>query len=220
VSSICHECSKIPVGRGSTDCYIPNQQNVIIFLRDNDIVHQTTCMSTPEQNSIAERKNRHIFEVTMCLLFAMNVLKYLWGEAALTATYLINKMPLRTVDFSTQIEMLTGTTSFKVSLKKFGCVCFVHNISPGTSKLDAKSHKCVFVGYSSGKKGYKCYDPVKKRILESLDVTFREMEPYFELLNAQSNASPVTFQDTLEAVVTLPSDRVGREGEHRYYGLE
>jgi hypothetical protein len=94
-------------------------------------------------------------------------------------------------------------------------VCFVHNTSLSTSKLDAKSYKCVFVGYSSGKKGYKCYDPVKKRMFESLDVTFRETEPYFVLSNAQSSASPVTFQDTLELIVTRPSDPVGREGEHR-----
>jgi transposase InsO family protein len=47
------------------------------FLRDNDIVHQTTYMSTPEQNGVAERKNRHILEVTRCLLFVMNVPKYL-----------------------------------------------------------------------------------------------------------------------------------------------
>jgi transposase InsO family protein len=47
------------------------------FLRDNDIVHQTTYMSTPEQNGVVERKNRHILEVTRCLLFVMNVPKYL-----------------------------------------------------------------------------------------------------------------------------------------------
>jgi hypothetical protein len=123
------------------------------FLQDNDIVHQTTCISTPEQNGVAERKNRHILEVTRCLLFVVNVPKYLWGEAAQTTTYLINRMPLRAVDFSTLIEMLTGTTSFKISPKKFGCMYFVHNTSLSTSKFDVKSYKCVFVGYSSGKKG-------------------------------------------------------------------
>jgi transposase InsO family protein len=35
------------------------------FLRDNDIVHQTTCVNTPERNGVAEKKNRHIFEVIM-----------------------------------------------------------------------------------------------------------------------------------------------------------
>jgi hypothetical protein len=99
-------------------------------------------------------------------------------------------------------------------------VCFVHNTSSGISKLDVKSHKCVFVGYSSGKKRYKYYDPVKKRMFESLDVTFRETESYFVLSNAQSNTSPVSFQDTLEVVVTLPSGRIGREGENLMVALE
>jgi hypothetical protein len=45
--------------------------------RDNDIIHQTTCVSTPEHNGIAKRKNRHILEVARCLIFAMNVPKYL-----------------------------------------------------------------------------------------------------------------------------------------------
>jgi hypothetical protein len=110
-------------------------------------------VSTPEQNDIVERKNRHILEVTRCLLFAMNIPKYLWGETTQTSTYLINRIPLRVVNFSTPIEMFTGTTSFKVPPKKFGYVYFVHNTSPIISKLDAKSHKCVFVEYSSGKKG-------------------------------------------------------------------
>jgi hypothetical protein len=52
-------------------------------------------------------------------------------------------------------------------------------------------------------------------MFESLDVTFRETKSYYVLLNTQSNASPVTFQDTLEVVVSLPFDPIGREGEHR-----
>jgi len=128
------------------------------FLRDNNIIYQTTCVSTLDQNGAAEKKNSHILEVTRCLLFTMNVLKYLSGEAAQTITYLINRMLLRTMDFSTPLEM----TSFKVPPKKFGCVCFVNNTCPDISELDAKSHKCVFIGYSSGKKDHKCYDSVKK----------------------------------------------------------
>jgi hypothetical protein len=49
-------------------------------------------------------------------------------------------------------------------------------------------------------------------MFESLDTTFRETESYFVLTNAQSNTSPVTFQDTLEMVVTLPLGRIGWEG--------
>jgi hypothetical protein len=54
------------------------------------------------------------------------------------------------------------------------------------------------------RRGYKCYDPVKNIMFKSLDVIFREREPYFILSNAQSNTSPMIFQDPLEMVVTLP----------------
>jgi hypothetical protein len=117
-------------------------------------------------------------------------------------------MSLRVVDFSTLLEMVTGTTSFKILPMKFGCVYFVHNTSPGISKLDTKAHKYIFVGYLSGKKGYRCYDPVKKRMFEGMDVTFRETKSYFTVSDVQSNACSMIFQDFLEVVVTLSSDRV------------
>ncbi|KAE8726748.1 hypothetical protein F3Y22_tig00006365pilonHSYRG00038 [Hibiscus syriacus] len=66
---------------------------------EKGIVHLTSCVNTPQQNGVAERKNRHLLEVTRSLLFAANAPKYLWGEALLTATYLINRMPSKTLDF-------------------------------------------------------------------------------------------------------------------------
>jgi transposase InsO family protein len=51
------------------------------FLTLNGIEHQMTCVNTPEQNGVAERKNRHLLEVARSLMFTMNVPKFLWGEA-------------------------------------------------------------------------------------------------------------------------------------------
>jgi hypothetical protein len=91
----------------------------------------------------SQRENRHILEITRCLLFSMNVPRYLWGKTTKTVVYLINRMPLRAVEFHTPLEILTGKNAFKVPPKTFGCVCFVHNIAPGVSKLDARAHKCL-----------------------------------------------------------------------------
>jgi hypothetical protein len=63
------------------------------FLLEHDILNQTSCPDTTPRNGVAERKNRHILEVARSLIFTMNVPKFLWSEAVMTSTYLINIMP-------------------------------------------------------------------------------------------------------------------------------
>lgn len=149
------------------------------FLATNGIMHQTTCVHTPEQNGVAERKNRHLVEVARSLMFTMNVPKFLWVEAIKTATYLINRMPLRVLGHKTPAECLLKSNDFVVSPKVFGCVCFVHDYRNSVGKLDPRAVKCVFVGYSSSQKGYRCWCPSEHRFFVSMDVTFREHEPYY-----------------------------------------
>ena len=63
--------------------------------------------------------------------------------------------------------------------KVFGCVCFVRDHRPSVGKLDPQAVKCIFAGYSSTQKGYKCWDPIGKRLFVSMNVTFHEEEPYY-----------------------------------------
>ena len=56
------------------------------FLIQQGIIHASSCVETPQQNGIAERKNRYLLEVARACMFANNVPKYLWGEAIFTAT--------------------------------------------------------------------------------------------------------------------------------------
>jgi hypothetical protein len=143
------------------------------------IIYQTTCPRTPSQNGVVERKNHHLLEVARSLMFQMNVPKYLWSEAVMTATYLINRMPSRILNIKSPVELLLGKCDFRVPPKVFGCVCFVKDHRPMVSKLDPQAVKCIFVGYSCIQKGYKCWDPIGKRLLVSMDVTFREEDPYY-----------------------------------------
>ena len=45
------------------------------YMSQNGILHQSSCVDTPPQNGVAERKNRHLLEVARALLFQMNVPK-------------------------------------------------------------------------------------------------------------------------------------------------
>ncbi|RVW31514.1 Retrovirus-related Pol polyprotein from transposon RE1 [Vitis vinifera] len=61
------------------------------YLEGHDIIHQTTCSNTPQQNGVAERKNRHLLEVVRASLIAAKTPISYWGEAITSAAYLINR---------------------------------------------------------------------------------------------------------------------------------
>ncbi|TYK26806.1 Beta-galactosidase [Cucumis melo var. makuwa] len=59
--------------------------NLSEFLASKGIVHQNSCAYTPQQNGVAERKNRHLLEVARSLMLSTSLPSYLWGDAILTA---------------------------------------------------------------------------------------------------------------------------------------
>ena len=52
-------------------------KKLVSFLKENGIHYQSTCVDTPQQNGIAERKNKHLLEVARAIMFSINVPKYL-----------------------------------------------------------------------------------------------------------------------------------------------
>ena len=164
-------------------------------LAAHGIIQQTSCPYTPQQNGVAERKNRHLMEVARSIMFHTNVPKRFWGDAVVTATYLINRKPTRVLLDSTPYEVLNKTKPSINHLRVFGCVCFVFVPGELRNKLEAKSTKAMFIGYSTHQKGYKCYDPEARRVLVSKDVKFLESRGYYaersweELKNLSKPAS-------------------------------
>jgi len=155
------------------------------FLSQNGIVNCSSCVDTPQQNGIAERKNRHLLDTARALLFTNNVPKYLWGEAVLTATYLINRLPSRVLQYRTPKEVLVQAHPHvqaymsELEPRVFGCLAFVHVQQQQRTKLDPRAQKCVFIGYASRQKGYKCYSPITRKVFTTMDVTFFENHSYY-----------------------------------------
>ena len=117
------------------------------FLSSKDILHQSTFPHTPQQNSIAERKNRHLLETARSLMLNTNVPAHHWGDAVLTACFLINRMPSSSLEKQIPHSIIfPHDPLYHVSPKVFGCTCFVHNLSLGLDKLSAKAINCVFLG--------------------------------------------------------------------------
>ena len=126
----------------------------------HEILYQTSCVDTPSYNGVVERKNRLLLETARALLFQMNVPKHFWVDAVSTACFFINRMPSSVLNWATPYHQLfPNNLLFPIDLKVFGCICFVQDVLPQVSKLDLKSLKCIFVGYSRVQKGYTCYCP-------------------------------------------------------------
>ena len=134
----------------------------------------------PQQNGVAERKNRVIAEIARCMLNEKNMPRCFWADVVFTAVYLINRSPTTSVHIITPEEAWSGRKPDLSHLRIFGCVCYVHIPSELRSKLDAKSEKCVFVGYSLEQKGYRCYNPITKELRVSRDVVFDELVSWHE----------------------------------------
>ena len=117
-------------------------------------------------------------------MFTMGVPKYLWGEVVLTASYLINRMPTKVLKFDTFLNRLQVILPHiriftSLPMKIFNHTTFVHIHKHNRSRLDLQVEKCVFIGYSPKQKGYKCYNPISKKLVLTMDVTFSQNKPYF-----------------------------------------
>ena len=94
-------------------------------------------------------------------------------------------MPTKILKFQTPLSVFQKSFSISklssnLPLKVFGCIAFTHIHAHNRGKLDPRARKCVFVGYSPTQKGYKCYDPISKKMFVTMDVTFFESKPFFE----------------------------------------
>ena len=63
------------------------------FLSNQGIFHETSCPDNPPENGVTETENQHTLEVARSLMYTLNVPKFLWSEAVMKATYLINQAP-------------------------------------------------------------------------------------------------------------------------------
>ncbi|KAG9450495.1 hypothetical protein H6P81_010460 [Aristolochia fimbriata] len=144
------------------------------FCKENGILHQLTASYTPQQNGVAERKNRTIMNMARSMMKGKTLPKVYWAEAVDCAVYLLNRCPTKSVKFRTPIEAWSGSKPAVGHLKIFGCIAYAHIPEQRRKKLDDRGEKCIFVGYDSKTKAYKLYNPVTKRLIISRDVEFDE----------------------------------------------
>jgi len=109
------------------------------FYLDNGILHQTSCIDTPQQNGRVECKHRHVLNVTSALRFQAGLPLEFWGECVLTAVHLINRTPNSVLQGKTPYEVLCHKEPSIDHFRVFGCLRFAQNRMKGKDKFTSCS---------------------------------------------------------------------------------
>jgi hypothetical protein len=146
----------------------------VSFCRDVGIKRELTTPYNPQQNGVAERKNKTIMEAVKTMINDRDLPICLWVEAAIATVYVQNRLSHSALGFKTPEEMFTGKKPEVSHLKIFGCPVFIHIPKEKRNKLEPSGKMGIFVGYCEVSKAFGIYIPGHRHIEISRDVTFDE----------------------------------------------
>ncbi|KAK2419944.1 putative mitochondrial protein [Trifolium repens] len=144
------------------------------FCAAEGIKHEYSSPITPQQNGIVERKNRTIQESARVMLHAKNVPYHFWAEAMNTACYVHNRVTLRKGTTSTLYELWKDRKPTVKHFHIFGSECFILADREPRRKLDPKSEKGFFLGYSTNSRAYRVYNTKTQVVMEYVNVVVKD----------------------------------------------
>lgn len=153
------------------------------YCKDKGIVIEYTLPYSPQMNGKSERLNRTIYDKARTILDQSNLPRYLWGEAVLTATYLINRCPSKSINNRVPAKIFGKEMNLQ-NLRIFGAKGWMV-IIPKRDKFDERAIPVRMLGYA--KTGYKVWDPRTDTVVVTRDVRFDENDIKYESENKEKN---------------------------------
>ncbi|KAJ9564691.1 hypothetical protein OSB04_000657 [Centaurea solstitialis] len=156
------------------------------FFEQKGITQNFSSVRTPQQNGVAERRNRTLIEAVRSMLSEANLATQFWAEAVNTACYTQNRSLIVKRFRRTPYELFRNRKPSIEHLHIFGCVCYILNNKDNLGKFDSKSDDGIFLGYSSISKTYRVFNKRRQAIEETIHVKFDESGPTFPHPNDNS----------------------------------
>ncbi|GJW72271.1 putative ribonuclease H-like domain-containing protein [Tanacetum coccineum] len=152
-------------------------RDFIEFCGSKGIKREYSNARTPQQNGVAERKNRTLIEAARTMLADSFLPNTFWAEAVSTACYVLNRVLVTKPQNKTPYELITGKIPIISYIRPFGCHVTILNTIDHLGKFDGKSDEGFLVGYSLQSKAFRVYNLETKRVEENLHITFLENKP-------------------------------------------
>ena len=122
------------------------------FLQEHGIVGQHTMSGSPDQNGVAERRNRTLVDMVRSMLSNSNLLKFLWTDALKMTVYILYRVPTKAVS-KTPFELWENWKSSLRHMRVWGCPYEVRIYNPHEKKLNPRTLSGFFIGYAETFKG-------------------------------------------------------------------
>ncbi|GJR05841.1 putative ribonuclease H-like domain-containing protein [Tanacetum coccineum] len=122
------------------------------FCEKKGIKKEFSVARTPQQNGVAERRNRTLIEAARTMLADSKLPTTFWAEAVNTACYVQNRVLVVKPHNKTPYELFRGRTPALSFMRPFGCHVTILNTLDYLGKFDGKSDEGFFVRYSMNKK--------------------------------------------------------------------
>nr|GFA68332.1 retrovirus-related Pol polyprotein from transposon TNT 1-94 [Tanacetum cinerariifolium] len=178
------------------------------------IKREFSVPKTPQQNDIAERKNRTLIEAARTMLVDSLLPILFWAEAVNTAFYVQNRVLVTKPHNKTPYELLHGRTPSIGFMRPFGCPVTILNTLDSLGKFEGNVDEGFLVGYSINSKAFRVFNSRTRIIQETLHVNFLENKHNVagEEANQQYMLFPVWFTGSLN-----PQNK---EGDAAFNGKE
>ncbi|GKC77579.1 retrovirus-related pol polyprotein from transposon TNT 1-94 [Tanacetum coccineum] len=126
------------------------------YFAQEGIEHQTSIARTPEQNGVVERRNRTLVEAARTMLSAAKVPFFFWAEAITTTCFTQNRSLIIRRHKKTPYHIINGHKPSVKFFYIFGSLCYIVRDGENLEKMKEKADACIFVGYSTQSRAYKC----------------------------------------------------------------
>nr|GEW20578.1 retrovirus-related Pol polyprotein from transposon TNT 1-94 [Tanacetum cinerariifolium]GEY94925.1 retrovirus-related Pol polyprotein from transposon TNT 1-94 [Tanacetum cinerariifolium] len=146
----------------------------MIFCSQKGIKREFSNARTPQQNGVAERRNRTLIEAARTMLADAKLPVTFWAEAVNTACYVQNRVLVNKSHNKTPYELFNGRSPAIGFLKPFRCHVMILNTLGHLGKFEAKGDESYFIGYFISSKAFRVFNKKTKRVEENLHVEFLE----------------------------------------------
>nr|GEV80342.1 putative ribonuclease H-like domain-containing protein [Tanacetum cinerariifolium] len=186
--------------------------HMIELCESKEIKREYSNPRTPQQNGVAERKNKTLIEAARTMLADSKLPTMFWTKAVRTACYVLNRVFVTNPHNKTPYALMMGNIPTVSHFKPFGCHVTILNTSDHLGKFDGNADEGYIFGYSASNKAYRVYNVPNKRVEETMNLRFLEDKPNVQGLGHEWYFDLDYLIDSLGYKHVLANQSAGTQG--------